>query len=427
MKLKVILYLVLIYSFVNCKGQNDNTIIFDQVWNTVNEHFYDPNFNGTNWDEKREEYKPQIENCKNTDTLFTLLNKMLFELNSSHCGVGLTSELINNVSPYIFKNGEVGIDVRIVENQIIISKVLKNSEAEIANFKPGYIIEKIDGLTIVDIEKLVKYKPPINNRNRKFHFTSEVLRLIYGQSGSSVKIDYLDEYNQPNSKVLTRTVRLNGSRIYKGMPIAYLESNSYFISKNIAYLTFNTFNSANIEQVLTNLETVNNSKGLIIDLRGNDGGSIEEMKLLLGRFVSKRENYGTYMNRNEQNEDFIEPIGTKYQGKVVLLVDEMSISGAENMAGIFKQLNLGKVMGNQTPGQMLWGNGYSINDSINLVIPIYKLKYSNGFNPENNGIKPDIEIKLNRNDLLNGNDSQLNMAINYLNKLLVHSLLMSTK
>jgi len=55
------------------------------------------------------------------------------------------------------------------------------------------------------------------------------------------------------------------------------------------------------------------------------------------------------------------------------------------------------------------------------------LKYPNGFNPENNGIKPDIEIKLNRNDLLNGNDSQLNMAINYLNKLLVHSLLMSTK
>ena len=139
MKLKVILYLVLIYSFVNCKGQNDNTIIFDQVWNTVNEHFYDPNFNGTNWDEKREEYKPQIENCKNTDTLFTLLNKMLFELNSSHCGVGLTSELINNVSPYIFKNGEVGIDVRIVENQIIISKVLKQ--------RAGPVIKKASCIT----------------------------------------------------------------------------------------------------------------------------------------------------------------------------------------------------------------------------------------------------------------------------------------
>ncbi len=135
---------------------------------------------------------------------------------------------------------------------------------------------------------------------------------------------------------------------------------------------------------------------------------------MLGRFVSERRIYGTYINRSEQNEDFIVPVDTKYQGKVVLLVDEMSISGAENMAGIVQQFSIGKIIGNQTPGQMLWGNGYLINDSIALAIPIYKLEYLNGFNPENNGIIPDIEIKLKRTDLLQGKDTQLEKAIDYL-------------
>ncbi len=419
-KISFAVILIITFLFNSCQSQekamtkNERIDLFEQVWNNVNEHFYDQNFNGIDWEKKHIEYKTQIENCKNTDTLFLLLNKMLFELNSSHCGIGLLAELDNVVSPYIFKNGEIGLDIRILEDQIVVTNVLKKSSADIAQIKTGFIIEKIDDLTIIDIENLVKYKPPFNNRNKKFHLTSEVLRHIYGQAGTNVKIDFLDENNQPHSEILTRKNRQNGISLGGGLPPAYLKSESYFMSENIAYLSFNAFNPSDLEHVLNNLEKVNTSKGLIIDLRGNDGGSIDGMKLLLGRFVSERRKYGTYINRNERNEDFIEPVGTKYQGKVVLLVDEMSISGAENMAGIVKQFNIGKIIGNQTPGQMLWGNGYLINDSIALAIPIYKLEYPNGFNFENNGIKPNIEIELKRTDLLKGKDSQLEKAIEYL-------------
>ncbi len=171
---------------------------------------------------------------------------------------------------------------------------------------------------------------------------------------------------------------------------------------------------------MNDLQEVNKSKGLIIDLRGNDGGSIEGMKLLLGRFVTKRRKYGTYINRNERNEDFIEPISTNYQGRIVLLIDEMSISGAENMAGIIQYFKIGKIIGDQTPGQMLWGEGYLINDSIGLAIPIYKFEYPNGFNPENNGITPDFEVEMQREDLLKDKDTQLEKAINYLKENINH-------
>lgn len=416
-----IISILLIFSLLNSCHSNEKGMtkseridMFEQVWNIVNEHFYDQKFNGVDWAKKRIDYKIQVERCNNTDTLFSLLNQMLFDLNSSHCGVGLISGLDDVVSPYLFKNGEIGIDIRIIENRLVITKVQENSPAGMGNISTGYIIEKIDGLTINEIEKQVQFKPPFNNRNKKFHLTAEVLRRIYGQAGTNVKIDFADGNNQAHSQLFTRVERKNGSIIGDGLPLAYLKSESYFISKDIAYLSLNAFNPADLEHVLNNLGKVENSKGLIIDLRGNDGGSIEGMKLLLGRFVSERKKYGTYINRTERNEDFIEPIGEIYKGCLVVIVDEMSISGAENMAGIVQFLELGKVIGKQTPGQMLWGNGYILNDSVALAIPIYKMEYPNGYNPENNGIEPDVEVELNQKDLLNNKDSQLDEALKYL-------------
>lgn len=394
--------------------KSDRIELFDQVWDTVNEQFYDQNFNGVDWGKKYSKYKPLIENCKNADTLFFLLNEMLFELNSSHCGVGLLSKLDNDVSPYLFKNGDIGLDIRIIKNQIIVTKVIQNSTSDNVQIQTGFLIEKIDGLSLENIEKKVKYKPPFNERNKTFHLTTEVLRRIYGQSETKVIIDFLDENNKSHQVILTRTKRQNGISLLEGLPTVYVKSESYFISKDIAYLTFNAFQPADLNHVLNNYEKVRKSKGLIIDFRGNDGGSIEAMKLFLGRFVSERKKYVTYINRNEENEDFIDPIGNKFKGEIVVLVDEMSISGAENSSLILQQLNIATIIGNQTPGQLLWGNLYQINDTISLVIPIYKLEYPNGYSPENNGITPDIEIELNRKDLLNGKDTQLERAIEYL-------------
>jgi len=394
--------------------ESERLDLFDQVWNTVNEQFYDPHFNGINWQAKYEQYKPLIANSSQTDSLFKLLNNMLFELNSSHCGIDLLSNLKNNASPYIFMDGTIGIDIRVIDSEIIIVEVIPNSSAAVSNLKTGYVIKEIDGLSLVDFKKTTNYKPPFNRRNKIFHLTTEILRHIYGKPESSVTLDYLDENNNLKSVRLIRTQRKEGISLVDWLPPLFVESESFFLTDNIAYLRFNAFQPDNLEHVIDDLKKISHTKGLIIDFRGNDGGSIEAMKRLLGRFVSERKKYGTYINRNEENEDFIEPIGNKFKGKIVVLVDEMSISGAENSSLLLQQLNIATIIGNQTPGQLLLGNVYRINDTISLVIPIYKLEYPNGFNPENNGITPDIEIELNRKDLLNGKDTQLERAIEYL-------------
>jgi C-terminal peptidase prc len=410
----------LIFLCISCqyreKPKNENLILFDKVLDIINKNYYDPNFNGVNWKENQETYRAKIKYCKNTDSFFCLLNEMLFELNSSHCGIGLLSEIEKNASPYIFSKGQTGLDIRILDNQIVVTKVLKNSAADRASIKTGFIIEKINGLSLSDIEENVKFRPPFNVRNEKYHLTAEVLRKLYGEPDTKVEIEIRDENNKLNSIQLMRTLRNNGVSLSDDLPIAFLESESYFITSDIAYLSFNAFQPGDLQFVLHDLNKVFDSKGLIIDLRGNDGGSIEAMKKLLGRFISERKQYGKFCNRNSETLDYIEPDEEKYKGEMVVLIDEMSISGAENMAGIIQNWEIEKVIGNQSPGQMLVGEAFILNDSIVLSVPTYKLEYTNGKNPENNGINPDYTVSLKREDLIEGKDTQLEFAIDYLYK-----------
>ena len=61
--------------------------IFEFVWQTVNEKYFDPTFGGLDWNEVRERYRPQIAAAQDHEVFYVTINKMLFELNVSHIGV----------------------------------------------------------------------------------------------------------------------------------------------------------------------------------------------------------------------------------------------------------------------------------------------------------------------------------------------------
>jgi carboxyl-terminal processing protease len=58
--------------------------IFEQVWQTVNNHFYDPQFNGVDWAALRQKYRPLISQAANANAAAEVINQMLAELKVSH-------------------------------------------------------------------------------------------------------------------------------------------------------------------------------------------------------------------------------------------------------------------------------------------------------------------------------------------------------
>ena len=58
--------------------------IFDIVWNTVNEAYFDPDFNGVDWEAVHDEYQPRIQTAENEKAFYVIMNEMCFELGVSH-------------------------------------------------------------------------------------------------------------------------------------------------------------------------------------------------------------------------------------------------------------------------------------------------------------------------------------------------------
>jgi C-terminal processing protease CtpA/Prc len=157
---------------------------------------------------------------------------------------------------------------------------------------------------------------------------------------------------------------------------------------------------------------------LIIDLRGNFGANPFMSKTLLSYLVNKETKYFTedlpFLQRLLGFTDPIETAENNFDGKVVLLTDGANFSTAAHFTSFFKYNKLGTIVGRET------GGSYVCTDSSKDMVlsnTRMRLHYSTlvyelaveGMT-KNTGIKPDITIKEDINDILNKKDPQLERA-----------------
>src|ERR1044071_4444465 len=65
-------------------SDRDRIEVFDEVWETIKEKYYDAAFNGVDWRAVRDKYRPQIEHVANDDDFYDLLKRMVGELHDAH-------------------------------------------------------------------------------------------------------------------------------------------------------------------------------------------------------------------------------------------------------------------------------------------------------------------------------------------------------
>ena len=96
---------------------------------------------------------------------------------------------------------------------------------------------------------------------------------------------------------------------------------------------------------------------------------------------------------------------------IVLLINEQSLSDAEMTATGFKQLKLGKVIGNETYRWIIFTSGKGLVDGSFYRLPSWGCYTLDGKNIEKEGVKPDITVINTFMDRVNGTDPQLDKAI----------------
>lgn len=387
----------------------ERAAILETVWQTVNDTFPDPTFGGADWKALRDQYEPIIAAAKSDEEFYLTLNHMLWELNASHLMV-----IPNRPMFYLalaYAEGGVGIDVRMIDGEVVISKVVESSPADQAGLRPGHILRSVDGATIQQIEEADKvfWMPPYSEHAHLGSLASSVLLRTYGPPETVVTVVYEDD--QGEHKVdLVRAQREGRSVLVEGAPPSFLELESRRTGQDIGYVRFNAFDPALLDRLLAAVDEHSDASGLILDLRGNGGGFFEVRKALLERLVRQRVLFWRQEGRRGTEEIYLDPVPQGYDGPIAVLVDELSGSSSEEVAGGLQAIGRATIVGNRTPGKVLIGDVAQLPNGT-FVYPVAITRLADGTALEGRGVILDIQVGLDRALLLQGIDSQLEAAI----------------
>jgi len=413
---KIILVLILILvSAVACSATYRNQQSFETVWQTVNEKHYDPTFGGIDWKAVHDRYEPKIAAVKDDAKFYELTNQMLFELNLSHLLVAPRSDL-KRYMPVLFAEGAIGIDIKWIDGEAVISAVKPETPADKAGLRPGYIIVGVDGKSIDQIVSNEKkyLTPPFNDRNRRNNLSNYILGHIYGMPDTIVSITYRNEFGIIQEKAITRKSRGQATSLSPTMPPAFIEFESERLPGNIGYIRFNHFAAPVDTKFIAAIETMSDSRGMIIDLRANPGGFFSVLDTLAKHLLIEKTLLYQYKFRDRTVDKVINPVADPFKKPVVVLIDERSMSCSELFAGSMQAVKRAVIVGNRSPGYLLGANWIRLLNGAYFMHTILQPLPYGGKIIEDHGVVPDIEVSLDREALLDGRDTQLETAIKYI-------------
>ena len=167
--------------------------------------------------------------------------------------------------------------------------------------------------------------------------------------------------------------------------------------KGIGYLRLATFGAGCAKEMEVSLDELEDSgmKSLVLDLRGNGGGSLDETVRILGLFVPPNTTVVTTRGRSEKSEELKTPDRQrrKRDYPIVVLIDRMSASASELTAGALQDLKRATIAGELSYGKGSVQNIIPMGGGTALRVTIATYHTPSGKTPHRVGIKPDIVVE----------------------------------
>ncbi|MFP3861119.1 MAG: S41 family peptidase [Bacteroidales bacterium] len=367
--------------------QDEFTQMFYENWSILKQYFYDENFHGIDWDKMKEKYEEYLPHVQTRDNLRTLFNDMLGELNSSHLGFSSTGE--EEKTFYNQKTAETGI-VFDSEDPYTVDRIVSKSPMDITENE----VEKGDKLVAVNDKKVDESK----NRQSYFSFADmpEELKLTFQRGNETYE---------------TKVHPITGNRFKSLLYDEWIHEKQEIVDektgKKAAYVYMKDMSTSSLEDFLIDMTTESAYRdGLILDLRYNRGGNVHDDVL---RFLSQR----PYLQWKARGGSMsLQPNFAPSGKPIILLVNEHSLSDAEMTAAGFNELGLGTIVGTETYRWIIFTSGKRLVDGSYTRLPTWGCYTLDGEDLEMTGVKPDIYINNSFQDRLEGEDPQLEKAIN---------------
>jgi len=394
---------------------------FDEAWTTINDSFYDPTFGGLNWAAVRDELRPRVTGATTPDVARSTIVEMLARLKRSH--FVLLSSAATADDPPRPGGATVGVDVRVLHDDVVVTRVTPGSAASSAGLAEGQI------LLAIDDEPASKWwraqAADDDPRARALDVWRRVQRSLGGAPGSAAAIRVRDDRGDRVINV-SRTIEPGERVVFGDLPPFVTQVSEQAIEtaggRPVGVIGFNVWMTPVNDPVARAVNRFRSAKGIVIDLRGNPGGLAAMMNGVAGHFFTTPEVLGRMRTRTSDlefraNPRLVTPEGvrvTPYAGPVAILVDELTASTSECFAGALQSLGRARVFGRQTMGQALPASTRRLPNGDLLMYAVGDFVTASGRRLEGEGVTPDQVVPLSLEALRAGRDATLEAALRWI-------------
>lgn len=240
----------------------------------------------------------------------------------------------------------IGIEFNVLRDTIMVVSPIKGGPSEQVGLKSGDRIVKVDGKSVIGLKQL------------------DVPKILRGPKGTDIVLEVV-RHDEPEPLIF--------NIVRDKIPMYSLDA-AYTINDTIGYVKLNRFMATTVKEYKEALDSMPQIKSLILDLRGNTGGFLDQAIRLSNQFLPRNKlivyTEGRVFPRRDEMSTFD---GNFTKGRVVVLVDEESASASEIVAGAIQDHDRGVIMGRQTFGKGLVQQQIQLPDSsaIRLTIARY--------------------------------------------------------
>ncbi len=394
-------------SLVSTATAEGRLTVFDDVWETIEDHYYDPRFHGVDWQGKRASFRPAAAKANNTYEFYELMRQMIASLRDAHTRVYSPDEKFDWWNPRFVT---VGLAVREVEGVPVVVQIEPNSAAARADIRIGDAITSLDN---VPITKLIAQRLGNSgaSSDERARFRS-IASLFDGPAGTSVKVGWATRHRKLKSVVLQRywTQRQLGFSTQRKGKLAILKIDAF--TQSVA-LDFSKALASSLA----------GAEGIVLDLRGNGGGDAEAMADVASLFLDDGINLGRFADRSGASFELQTyskrlwrvPQLLQIKLPLVVLTGESTSSAAEIMVAALQAAHRARVIGTGTCGCVLAiRNRHALPDGGLLDVSEFDYRTASGVRLQDLGITPDEFTPLTRSDLYSRHDRALDAAKSFL-------------
>ncbi len=353
--------------------------VFRQAWMRMRDDFYDPAYHGADWTgDVRRRYEAAVGAVRTPDELRRVLNLMVGELNASHLGVGAGG------GPSSPVYGRLGMDWSVVNGRIRISSLLPRGPLALAGgVKAGDVIETVNGDAVENLDHALERQI---GKEVEFRLEGGATVRVRPISTTAEKALRYDEWTSQRRELVTK-----------------------YSNGRLGYVHMLDMGDSSLERLTMDLDAEAQGKeGVVVDIRNNNGGFVNAYAL----DILTRRNYLGMQPRGLGVAPARAALGQRTIEKpTVLVVNQHSLSDAEDFTEGYRALGLGKIVGEPTAGWIIYTSAGTLVDGSTIRVPHIRITTAKGENMELNPRPVDIPVNRPMGESYRGRDSQLETAV----------------